>query len=377
MSSFWGEYLHLSIFGESHGPGIGGVIDNLPPGQYIDPDELAAFTARRAPGRSAEATARKESDRPEFLSGLFAGRTSGTPLAFVIRNEDRRSADYEALRFIPRPGHADLSGKIRYRGANDPRGGGHFSGRLTAPICLAGGICRQILARQGIRIYGRIKEIAGIEDAPLDLARPPISALRALPEKDFPVLSDEKGKAMRAAVAEAAAEGDSVGGIAEVLITGVPAGLGDPLFGGLEPRLASFIYAVPAVKALSFGAGFEACRKRGSENNDSPQFLGEGDALRIRSTSNNAGGIDGGIANGMPIVFQAGVKPTPSIRKTQKSIDLRSGENTELSVKGRHDPCIVPRALPVFEAAAAFVLLDMLLLSGLFREEAGGGTEHA
>lgn len=373
MSSYWGQYLHLSIYGESHGASIGMVLDNLPPGQLIDLEKAEAFMKRRAPGRHAFSTPRNEADRAEILSGLYEGRTAGTPLACLIRNKDTRSGDYQNLLRVPRPGHADLTGQIRYQGANDPRGGGHFSGRLTAPICFAGALCRQILERQGIRIYARIREIAGIKDKAIDPAKPPQADLAALEEKDLAVLDDAQAEAMKQAMAEAKAELDSVGGIIELVITGVPAGLGDPMFGGLEPRLASFLYAIPAVKAISFGAGFDSCRLRGSENNDSPQFEGEGERIRIRNLSNNAGGIDGGIANGMPIIVQIGIKPTPSIAAGQPSVDLYSFENTELEIQGRHDPCIVPRAVPVCQAGAAIVLLDSLLCSDLFNSDLKGG----
>lgn len=375
MSSYWGQFLHLSLFGESHGEGIGAVLDNLPPGQLIDMDQIKAFMKRRAPGQSPWSTPRRESDLPQVLSGIYRRRTTGTPLTALIRNQDTRSVDYAELSRVPRPGHADLTGKIRYREANDPRGGGHFSGRITAPLCFAGAVCKQILERQGIKIYGRVREIAGIEDTPIDLAKPPFEALGAACQKGFPVLDDERGKAMAEAVEAARMSRDSVGGIVEIIISGVPAGLGDPMFGGLEPRLASFIYAIPAVKALSFGAGFDACRHRGSENNDSPQFVGSPENLRIRNITNNSGGIDGGIANGMPIAFQVGIKPTSSVSLPQPSIDLVTGENTELVVKGRHDPCIVPRAVPVCEAAAAIVLLDIMLCSGLFDYEQDGEDE--
>lgn len=366
MSSFWGQYLHLSLFGESHGDGIGAVLDNLPPGQLIDTDEVKAFMRRRAPGQTPWSTARKESDLPQILSGLYRDHTTGTPLSAVIRNQDTHSQDYSNLELIPRPGHADLTGSVRYRGANDPRGGGHFSGRITAPLCFAGAVCKQILARQGIGITGHVKEIAGIQDREIDLARPPVTELRTVAGKAFPVLDDARGQEMIDAVEAARMAQDSVGGIVELVIWGLPAGIGDPMFGGLEPRLASFLYAIPAVKALTFGSGFDAMRRRGSENNDSPQFLGEGDTLHIRNKTNHGGGIDGGISNGMPVILQVGIKPTSSVSLPQDSIDLSTGENTRLVVKGRHDPCIVPRALPVCEAGAAIVLLDSLLTSGLF-----------
>lgn len=372
MSSYWGQYLHLSVFGESHGEGIGAVLDNLPPGQAIDLDEVKAFMKRRAPGQTPWSTPRKEMDLPQIVSGFYRRRTTGTPLTCLIKNQDTQSKDYANLETVPRPGHADLTGQARYLGYNDPRGGGHFSGRLTAPITFAGAVCKQILERQGIHIAGHVKEIAGIPDRPIDLARPPFRELAGVAAKKFPTLDDNQGQLMIDAVEEARMALDSVGGVVEIVVWGLFAGIGDPMFGGLEPRLASFLYAIPAVKGLSFGAGFDQTKRRGSENNDSPQFVQHDDHFHIRNKTNHSGGIDGGISNGNPIIFQVGIKPTSSIGQPQDSIDLTANENTTLVVKGRHDPCIVPRALPVCEAAAAIVLLDSLLLTDLFDFEATG-----
>ncbi|SHI75142.1 chorismate synthase [Parasporobacterium paucivorans] len=366
MSSFWGNQLHISIFGESHGKGIGVVVDSPPPGIKLDIDAIRAFMLRRAPGRTPWSTPRKEEDTPEILSGFYHECTTGTPLTAVIRNSDTHSSDYGNLVQVPRPGHGDLTGSIRYKGFNDIRGGGHFSGRLTAPLCFAGAVSLQILEKQGIQIYARIKEIAGIEDVPLDPARPPMQELSQLRLKSFPTLDDSAGSSMIDAVEKARMELDSVGGIVECFITGLPAGIGDPMFGGLEPRLASMLYAIPAVKALSFGSGFDICRRRGSENNDSPFYSDEGGQRHITYKTNHSGGVDGGISNGMPVVFQLGIKPTPSISLEQDSIRLSDKTDAKLVIKGRHDPCIVPRAVPVAEAAAAIVILDSLMGSGWF-----------
>ena len=370
MSSYWGDFIKLSVFGESHGPGIGVVIDDLPAGQGLDMEAVRAFMDRRAPGRSPWSSPRQESDRVEVLSGVYKNRTTGTPLAGFIRNRDTRSKDYENLQTIPRPGHADLTGRARYRGANDPRGGGHFSGRLTAAICFAGAVAKQILERQGVRVFAHIKEIAGIEDASLTL-----ESLSQTPEwvqehQDFPVIDAVQGQKMIDAVEAARMDQDSVGGIVEVVLLGVERGIGNPIFGGLEPKLASFIYGIPAVKALSFGDGFAVTRRRGSENNDALEYVEE--SSKIRSKTNHGGGIDGGISNGMPIVFQVGIKPTSSISLEQDSVNLETKKNSKLIIHGRHDPCIVPRAVPVLEAAAAIVLLDQLLLSGRFDYEQVG-----
>jgi chorismate synthase len=312
---------------------------------------------RRAPGRTAWSTPRQEKDEPEILSGLFEGRTTGTPLTAVIRNTDTRSGDYAELRRKPRPGHADLTGLVRYDGFNDPRGSGHFSGRLTAPLTFAGAVCRQILASRQIQIVSHIYEIAGIRDLPIDTVQPDLAVLATLADKPLPVLSDTVFEAMQAAVLEAKTSLDSVGGIVETLIVGLPAGLGDPIFDGIESRLGAILFAIPAVKGVEFGDGFAVTRRKGSTNNDVPVFTPAG----IRHQTNHGGGVDGGISNGMPVVFRVGFKPTASIGREQQTINLETGLADKLVVRGRHDPCIVTRAVPVVEAAAAVVALDLLL----------------
>ncbi len=357
MSSHWGNLLTISLFGESHGPGIGVVIDGLPSGHLLDLDDIQTFMQRRAPGRTAWSTPRQEKDEPEILSGLFEGYTTGTPLTAVIRNTDTRSGDYQELRIKPRPGHADLTGMVRYEGYNDPRGSGHFSGRLTAPLTFAGAVCRQILKQRRIEIVSHILEIAGIRDLPLDTVAPDVAALAALAEKPLPVLSDTVSEAMQAAVLEAKNNLDSVGGIVETMIVGLPAGIGDPIFDGIESRLGSILFAIPAVKGVEFGDGFAVTKRKGSTNNDSPVFAGSA----IRFATNHGGGADGGISNGMPITFRVGFKPTASISREQQTINLMTKKSDTLVVHGRHDPCIVTRAVPVVEAAAAIAALDMLL----------------
>lgn len=357
MSSIWGNQLKISLFGESHGDGIGVIIDGLPAGQALDLQEIEAFMARRAPGRTAWSTPRQEQDKVEILSGFFEGFTTGTPLAGLIRNTDTRSGDYRELRTKPRPGHADLTGLARYQGFNDPRGGGHFSGRLTAPLSFAGAICRQILATRGISVAAHIYELAGIRDLPLDLVNPDPELLRRLAGLPLPTVSETAATAMQQAVLAAKGNLDSVGGVVEGLIVGLPAGLGSPIFDGVESRLGGLLFAIPAVKGVEFGAGFQAGRRTGSENNDIPVFTGQG----IRMQTNNSGGSDGGISNGMPVTFRVAFKPTASIGRPQQTINLATGENDQLVVHGRHDPCIVPRAVPVVEAAAAVFALDLLL----------------
>lgn len=353
MSSTYGENLKLTIFGQSHGPAIGMTLDGIPAGLPVNFDELQAFLNRRAPGQNNWSTPRKEEDRPEFLAGVLDGFTCGAPIAAVIHNTNTRSGDYANLKDCPRPGHADYTAQIKYGGFQDAAGGGHFSGRLTAPLCIAGGLCKQWLAEQGIRIAARIAAIAGVTDIESDTLNPPLDLIGA----DFPVLSPDAGQRMRDRIAEVRMECDSVGGIIECCITGVPAGLGEPMFGGVESRIAQIVYGIPAVKSVEFGIGREAAALRGSQCNDA--FTVENG--RISTLTNHAGGILGGITNGMPVIFRAAIKPTPSISRPQQSVSLSKAQQQELVVKGRHDPCIVPRAVPVIEAAAAIAMFDLIL----------------
>ena len=349
MSSSYGENLRIHIFGESHGSAVGVTMEGIPAGEAVDLDGLQKFLDRRAPGRNPWSTPRKEADVPEFLSGLREGKTCGTPVTAILRSANTRSGDYDALRDVPRPGHADYTAWVKYGESRDSRGGGHFSGRLTAPLCVAGGICLQLLARQGIEVVSRIAAIGGVQD------EGELTASTAA--KTFPTVSDARGEAMRAAIGEARLAGDSLGGVIECAVLGLPAGLGDPMFDGMENRIASAVFAVPAVKGIEFGAGFAAAGLRGSENND-PFSVENG---RIITTSNHCGGILGGITDGMPLTFRAAVKPTPSIARPQQSVNLKTGKIIPLTVTGRHDPCIVPRAVPCIEAAAAIAVYDALL----------------
>lgn len=326
MASTYGNNIKLAIFGQSHSEAIGVTIDGLPAGFTIDMEKLQAFMNRRAPGQSKYTTPRKEADKPEFLSGLSGNTTCGAPLTAIIRNTNTKSADYDNLRDIPRPGHADFTAHVKYGGFEDVSGGGHFSGRLTAPLCIAGGIMLQMLEEKGIKICGEIMEIGGNAEDPF------------------------------AAIEEAATRGDSVGGIIKCTVTGMPAGIGEPMFDGLENKIAQAVFAIPAVKGIEFGRGFEAAKICGSENNDAFYYDGE----TVKTRTNNHGGILGGISSGMPVVFQVAIKPTPSISIEQSSISYSQGENAVLSVKGRHDPCIVPRAVPCLEAAAAIAIYDLM-----------------
>ncbi len=355
MSSTYGEMLKLSIFGQSHGPAIGMTLDGIPAGLSVNLDTLQSFLNRRAPGRNEYSTPRKETDRPEFLSGIVDNVTCGAPISAVIPNNNTRSGDYEDFKDCPRPGHADYPAQIKYGGYQDAAGGGHFSGRLTAPLCIAGGLCKQWLAEKGIHIGAHIHTIAGITDSPvhLDWCDPDLNAINS----DFPVVNPDSGKKMQEEIAMARANGDSVGGSIICFVKGLPAGLGDPMFGGIENKLAQIIYGIPAVKGLEFGSGFACEGLRGSENNDPYQVQND----TIKTKTNNAGGILGGITNGMPLVFRVAIKPTPSIAMAQESVSLKNAESRTLTVQGRHDPCIVPRAVPVVEAAAAIAIMDICL----------------
>ena len=359
MSSEFGALLKISVFGQSHGKAIGVNIDGLPAGEPIDLDELNAFLSRRKPGKSPLSTARKEADAPVFLSGLENGVTCGAPLCAVIENSDQPSSDYEELRDKPRPGHADYTAWVKWHGAADMRGGGHFSGRLTAPLCIAGGIARQILARRGIYTGAHLLSVGTEQDRPFPL-HPTAALFTEIAARPFPVMDEEAGRRMQEIILAARQDGDSVGGVIQCAAIGLPAGLGDPMFDGMENRLAAALFGIPAVKGVEFGDGFAAARSRGSQNND--PFAVENGA--VVTTSNHAGGILGGITTGMPLIFQLAMKPTPSISKPQQTVSLSRMENAELVIRGRHDPCIAHRAVPVAEAVTAAVLLDVLLESG-------------
>ena len=358
MSSTYGERFRFTIFGQSHSPAIGVTMEGLPAGFAVDFDQLQAFLSRRAPGKSPTATARREADLPEFVSGLVGNVTCGAPLTAIIRNTNTRSGDYDNLRDCPRPGHADFTAQARYGGFQDVAGGGHFSGRLTAPLCIAGGICLQLLEEMGVTVAAHIRSIENVTDDSFDPALVDEAQLRALLQKPFPVLRDSAAGEMEAAILRAKGELDSVGGVIECAAVGLPAGWGDPMFGGLENRIAQVVFGIPAVRGLEFGTGFEAARLRGSVHND-PYYYNQ--AGMVRTATNHHGGILGGISSGMPLVFRLAVKPTPSIARAQDSVSLSRGENAKLEIRGRHDPCIVPRAVPVVEAAAAAAIYDAYL----------------
>lgn len=357
MSSEFGHILRVGVFGQSHGKAIGVTIHGLPAGEPIDFEELQQFLDRRKPGgRGGLTTARKETDVPEFLSGLESGVTCGFPLCAVIPNSDQHSKDYSELSDKPRPAHADYTAAVKWGGHADMRGGGHFSGRLTAPLCVAGGIAKQILARRGIHVGAHLSSVGPYEDQRFPL-HPTKDLFDAIAAKDFPVMDEEAGARMRRAILEAKEALDSIGGTIECAAIGVPPGLGEPMFDGVENRLAAAIFGIPGLKGIEFGSGFAGSAMRGSENNDPFEM----DGGTVTARTNNAGGALGGITSGMPIVFRAAMKPTPSIARSQDTVSLSARENTKLQIHGRHDPCIAQRAVPVVEAVTAIVLLDMLM----------------
>ena len=357
MSSVIGNKIKLSVFGESHGEAIGCVIDGLPNGIKLDFDEINREMARRAPGKDKTATTRKESDIPHILSGVLNDTTTGAPLAMVIENTNTRSGDYGNLMSVPRPGHSDYPAYVKYNGNNDVRGGGHFSGRLTAPIVFAGAVAKQILKAKGITIGAHISKIGSACDENFDKNNISAEELKMVSHKSFAVIRDESEAEMRACVEAARIEGNSVGGVVECAAIGLPVGLGGNMFDTVESKLSAALFGVPAVKGVQFGAGFDFAEMLGSEANDGYEMK-DG---KVALLSNNNGGVLGGMTSGTPIVFSVVLKPTPSISVPQKSVNLQTMENETLVVKGRHDPCVVPRAVPVIEGITAVVLLDLMM----------------
>ncbi len=357
MASQFGERLRVSIYGESHGNGIGALIEGLPAGEHIDFERLMRFMERRQGGRNALSTARKEPDVPEFVSGVFEDKTTGFPVCIRIANTNTRSGDYSNLALKPRPSHADYSAYMKWHGHADMRGGGHFSGRLTAPLCAAGGIAIQILERRGIYVGAHLSSVGSVQDDAFPM-QPDAALFAQIAEKAFPVISDEKGTQMQQEILAAREALDSVGGTIECMVTGLPAGLGDPMFDGIENRLARVLFGIPAVKGVEFGDGFALSEMRGSAANDPFGTDAQGNII---TKTNRNGGILGGITTGMPVRFRVGIKPTPSIAQQQETVSLPEGTDTTIEIKGRHDPCIAQRAVPVVEAAAALTVLDVLL----------------
>ena len=360
MSSIFGNHIKVSVAGESHGEAIGVMIEGLPAGFTVDMDALSGFMRRRAPGNNRFSTPRKEGDVPEFLSGLLQNVTTGAPVMAIIRNTNTRSGDYAALSDIPRPGHADMTAQMKYGGFQDVRGGGHFSGRLTAPLCIAGGIALQMLREKGVEVFAHISSIHGVHGCEPEYIAENLPALRRIAEKSFPVWEDAKGEEMQGEIDRAREKRDSVGGVVSVAAMGLPAGLGAPMFSRMEGRIAAAVFGIPAIRGITFGNGFEAADLYGSENNDAFYFDGE----TVKTRTNRCGGVLGGITTGMPLLYSVAVKPTPSIGIEQESVSLSRKEGATLSVSGRHDPCILPRIVPVLEGVTALVLLDTLLDNG-------------
>ena len=357
MSGIYGMNIKMAIYGESHGASIGLVIDGVPPGLKLDLEQIEKEMARRAPGKNQLSTQRKESDSFAIQSGFFEGYTTGTPLCVVIKNSDQHSKDYSILKDKMRPGHADYAGFVRYQGFNDYRGGGHFSGRLTAPLVFMGAVAKQALAQAGILVGAHILQIADIKEEnfnPLGIEDKKIVELAG---KDFAVMDDTIGEKMQAKILEAKAELNSVGGVIEAMVTNVPAGLGAPYFDSVESRLSHALFSVPAVKGVEFGDGFGISAMTGVEANDQLHY----EDGKVVAETNHNGGITGGITNGMPVIFRVAIKPTPSISREQKTISLQEKCDTTLTIVGRHDPCIVQRAVPVIEAVTAWTMWDLLL----------------
>ena len=355
MSCSFGSKFKITVFGQSHSDCIGVVIDGVPAGIRLDMGAISAFMRRRAPGTGAHTTARKETDTPQILSGVVEGVTCGAPLCAIIQNENRRSGDYDALKNLPRPGHADFTAFEKYDGYADTRGGGNFSGRMTAPLCFAGAVAKQILADQGITIGAHIARLAKIDDALFDPVGIDAQTLRQITEKDFPVFCDDEKAPMLAAIAAAKADGDSVGGVIECAAVGVPVGWGEPIFDSAESVIAHLAFGIPAVKGIEFGSGFAGADLRGSENNDAFALK---DGV-ITTKTNRHGGILGGITSGQPLIFRTAIKPTPSIAKPQTTVHLQTLQEETITVGGRHDPCIVPRAVPCMEAVMAIALMNL------------------
>lgn len=349
--------MRYSIFGESHGPAIGVVLEQVPPGLVLDREAISKEMARRAPGKSPLSTARKEADVPEILSGVFDGKTTGTPLCAIIHNSDHHSKDYAKTRFLARPSHGDYTGFVRYQGCNDYRGGGHFSGRLTAPLVFAGAVAKQLLAQRGITVGAHISQIGTVKDKSFADTQLTPTLFQTLSEKAFPTVDDQAGAAMQAEILQALEELDSIGGAIQCAVLGLPVGVGSPDLGcNVEGVLAQHLFAVPAVKGISFGAGFAFASMRGSAAND-PFYM---DGGQVKTRTNHSGGVNGGISNGMPVLFQVAIRPTPSIGQEQNTINFSTMEDAKLTIQGRHDPCIVHRAVPVIEAAAALAICELL-----------------
>jgi chorismate synthase len=367
MSSEFGNNIRIKIFGQSHSPEIGVIIEGLPAGEQVDMIRMQAFLNRRKGGTKSYTTPRSESDEPQIVSGIENDMTDGNALHAIFVNANVMGKDYSMYEKVPRPSHVDYYAKVKYGEGYDVSGGGHFSGRLTLPLCFAGEICKQILERHGIFVGAHISSVAGIVDEKYDTVKIFADELLSPGMKEFPVINDGAGEMMIEKILEAKYDGDSVGGTIECAIIGLPIGVGDHMFEGIENQISKAVFGIPGVKGIEFGAGFQAANMRGSEHNDAYVF----ENGEVKTKTNNAGGIVGGMSTGMPVIFNLALKPTPSIALAQDSVNLLTGENVKISIQGRHDPCIVPRAVPCVEAATAVVMLDMI--TEFMKEK---GTEH-
>lgn len=356
VSSMWGNNIKISIFGESHGPAVGVVIDGFPYGQKINFEYLKFQMKKRLPP-GVDITSRKEQDDLQILSGVLNGVTTGTPICAIIKNEDIESQNYDIQRFFLRPGHADYTNYVKYKGFEDFRGGGHSSGRLTAALVFAGTICREFLLKNSINVISHIYSVGNIEDVKFNSCSIDDCIIKKLSKDFFPVIEDEKGIEMKNKISDLKSKGDSIGGIIECAVIGVPAGIGDPIFDNVESKISSIIFGIPGIKGIEFGSGFSGTKLEGSINNDCFLFGDKG----ICTSTNNHGGVLGGISSGMPIIFKAAFKPTPSIKKVQNTVNLKSQVNCQISVQGRHDPCIAVRAPVIVESAAAIAILDLMV----------------
>jgi chorismate synthase len=357
MSFSIGSAIRITIFGESHAKALGVVIDGLPSGEEISWDAVNQKMKRRAPGLQSYTTARKEKDEFEILSGINGDMTNGGPLSAIIRNHDFQSKDYHAFINIPRPMHGDYPAAIKYKEGYNGSGGSFFSGRMTAPLVLAGAILTSILEKRGINIGAHIYSIGEVQDTPWDSVNLSKVKLQKMNQEFFPVESEEKAEEMKMEIESAQKEGDSIGGVVECGVTGLPVGVGQPFFEGLESVISQVIFSIPGVKALEFGSGFKGSTMRGSQHNDSFQFEED----KVITGTNNHGGILGGLSTGMPLVLRAGFKPTASIFIDQDTVNLKTGENTKIQINGRHDPCIVPRGVVCVEAAVAIAISELMM----------------
>lgn len=364
MSSIIGNKFKISLFGESHGKCVGVVIDGMPPGFEIDMAKLKSFLDRRRPGSSKLATPRSEKDKPVFMSGLKENVSTGFPLCVIIENEDKKSSDYDNLKNIPRPSHCDYTALLKYGGFADLNGSGHMSGRLTAAICIAGGIAKQMLESMGVFVGAHLYAVGDVKDKQYDLVNLDVETLKKTDNTDFPAIDENQSEEMKELIQITKEDKDSIGSIIEIGVVGIPKAVGKPIFNTVEGRLSQMAFSIPGVKGVEFGMGFDCAKLKGSKHNDDYMVV-DG---KIQTSTNNSSGIVSGMTNGMPIVYRCAFKPTASIGKVQTSVNLKTMKEEKLLIEGRHDPCIGVRAVSVMEAATSLVLIDMIMEEGLWQE---------